>query len=197
MSAALSASRTCSGPETMSTMRAGAAGVAREDCGSTGRPAAPAAAPAITRRLPKDAPGRSAARPEATPLSAARRFFAAARHGVEFEAVADQVVAQLVGDDLLQLLDLLVAELDNPAALQIDQVIVMIARHFFIARAAVAEIVAGENIGLLEQPHRAVDRGDADPRVDHGGAAVDLLDIRVVGRIRQHPRDDAALLGHL
>ena len=86
------------------------------------------------------------------------------------EAMPDQIVAELVGDDLLQLLDLLVAEFDDPAALQIDQVIVVVARHFLIARAAVSEIVAGEDVGLFKQPHGAIDRGDADMRIDCGGA---------------------------
>src|SRR5438094_290088 len=82
-----------------------------------------------------------------------RRLLAAARHRVKFEAVPDQLVAELVGDDLLQFLDLLVTEFDDPAALQVDQVVVVVARHLLVARAAVAKIVAGENIGLLEQPH--------------------------------------------
>src|SRR5260370_643685 len=120
---------------------------------------------------------------------------AAPRHRVQLEAVPDQLVAEFVGDDLLQLLDLLVAELNDPAALQIDQVIVMGARHFLVARTAVAEIMAGENVGLFKQPHGAVDGGDADPRIERGSAAVDLLDIGVVDRLRQHLRDHAALLG--
>ena len=103
----------------------------------------------------------------------------------------------MVGDESLQLLDLLVAEFDDPAALQIDQVIVVVARHFLVARAAISEIVTSEDVGLFKQPHGAIDRGDADPRIDRGGAAVDLLDIGMVGGIRQHARDDAPLLGHL
>src|SRR5260221_6332685 len=114
------------------------------------------------------------------------------RQRIKLEAVPDQLIAELVGDDLLQLLDLLVAEFDDPAALQVDQVIVMVARHLLIARAAVSEIVARENIGLFKQPHGPIDRGDADPRVDRGGPAVDLLDIGMVGRVRQYARDDAA-----
>src|SRR5690242_12959986 len=64
-----------------------------------------------------------------------RLLFVPSRHGIELQAMPDQIVAEPVGDDLLQFLDLLVAEFDHPAALQIDQVIVMRARHFLIARA--------------------------------------------------------------
>ncbi len=102
-----------------------------------------------------------------------------------------------IGDDFLELFDLLVAKLDDAAALQVDQVIVVVARHLFVTRAAVAEIMSREDIGFLEQPHRPVDRRDADPWIDFGGTPVDLLDIGVIGRVRQHARYHATLLGHL
>src|SRR5579884_2514390 len=174
MSSALSAKRTWSNPDVRSTMR-----LPGWEPGSSGA--------SIGRK------GRSAVLP--TIIGSAVLGLAA--HGVQFEAVADEVVAELVGDDLLQLLDFLVAEFDDLTGLQIDQVVVMRTRHLFIARAAVAEIVPGEDVRLLEQPHGPVHRGDADMRIDLGGAAVHLLDVGVVGGIRKHPRDDAALLGHL
>ena len=97
--------------------------------------------------------------------------------------MVDEIVAELVGDGALQLFDLLVAELDHAAGLQVDQMVVMVARHLLVARAAVAEIMARENVRLLEQPHGAIDGGDADLRIDRGGAPVNLLDIRMIGRI--------------
>src|SRR6202035_1102906 len=42
-------------------------------------------------------------------------------HGEQFEAVVDQLVAELARDEALQLLDLLVAELDDAAGLHVDQ----------------------------------------------------------------------------
>ena len=54
-----------------------------------------------------------------------------------------------------------------------------------IARAAVAEIVAFEDIGLLEQPHRPVDGGNADIGIDGGRAAMKCLDVGVIDRIRK------------
>src|ERR1043166_2172711 len=82
--------------------------------------------PAITRGGPT---GPASAR--------LRLLLAAARHSVKLEAVPDQFVAELVGDDLLQLFDLFVAEFDDAAALQIDQVVVVVARHLLIDRKSV------------------------------------------------------------
>src|SRR5438270_10305161 len=56
------------------------------------------------------------------------RFAALARiegHGEQFEAMIDQLVAELAGHEALQLLDVLVAELDDAAGLHIDQMVVM------------------------------------------------------------------------
>ena len=72
----------------------------------------------------------------------------------------------------------------------------MLVRHGLVAGAAGAEIVAGDDAGILEQLDRAVDGGDRDLRIDGRGAAVELLDVGVIGRGLQHARDDAALLGH-
>src|SRR5690242_9983290 len=138
-------------------------------------------------------------------ITAPRRFspsFALAlagieRHGEELEAMLDEPVAEALGDVALQLLDLLVAELDDAAGLEIDEVVMMIGRHLLVARPAVAEIVARQNVRLLEKTHGPVDGGDADLGVDLIGPAVDRLDIGVIGRVRQHACDDAALLGHL
>ena len=98
--------------------------------------------------------------------------------------MSDEIVAELNRHGSLQLLYLLIAKLDHPPRLQVDQVIVMVAGHLLVARAAVAEIVACQNACLFEQPDRAIDGGNADVRVDRGCSAVDLLDIGVIGRTR-------------
>src|SRR5262245_60995437 len=89
-------------------------------------------------------------------------------HRVELEPVADQLVAELLGDRALQRLDLLFLELDDPAALDVDQMVVMLLRAFLVARAPVAEIVALENARLLEQPHGAINGRDRDARIERG-----------------------------
>ncbi len=85
----------------------------------------------------------------------------------------------------------------TPARLDVDQVVVVAFRRLLIAGAAVAEIMALEDAGLLEQTHRAINRGERDVGVDLGGALVHLFDIGMIGRIREHARDHAPLLGHL
>src|SRR3546814_15609400 len=70
-------------------------------------------------------------------------------------------------------------------------------RPLLVACAAVAEIVPLENAGLLEELHRAIDRGNGNPRVALDGPLIDQLHIRMVVGLRQHVRNDATLLGHL
>src|SRR6185312_8159765 len=118
-----------------------------------------------------DSPGVQAAAWRCGSITAPRRFrpsFALTlagieRHGEELEAMLDEPVAQALGDVALQLFDLLVAELDDAAG---------------------AEIMARQDVGLLEKPYRAVDGGDADLGVDLIGPAVDRFDIWVIGRVR-------------
>src|SRR5260221_12157742 len=107
----------------------------------------------------------------------------------------DQLVAEFAGDEALQLLDLLVAELDHPAGLDVDQMLMKVGWHLFVARSPVAEIMTRQDVGLLEQTHRAIARGDADMGADLAGAAANVLDIGMLNRIRQPGRRDAALLG--
>ncbi len=68
--------------------------------------------------------------------------------------------------------------------------------RLLVAGAAVAEIVALDDPRLLEQPHRPVDGGDRDVRVQGMGPAVELLDIGMVMRGRQHAGHHPALVGH-
>ena len=95
--------------------------------------------------------------------------------------MADEFVAELIGDYSLQSFDLFVAEFDHPTGLQVDQMVVVSARHFFVARASIAEVVAREDAGLFKQPHGAIDRSDANTRIDRGRSPIHLLDVRVIG----------------
>src|ERR1700730_19242074 len=58
---------------------------------------------------------------------------AAARHRVKFKPMPDQIVAELFGDEMLQLFYVIIAKLDDTPALQVDEVVVMRARHLLIA----------------------------------------------------------------
>jgi hypothetical protein len=126
----------------------------------------------------------------------ARRLLGSARHAIKLEAMVDQLEAELLGDEPLQALDVLVAEFDHAASLQIDEMVVMRVRHFFITRAAVAEIVTLQDASILEQFHRAIDGGDGDVRINGGSTAIEFFGVRMVFGFRQNARDHPALLGH-
>src|SRR5215471_20363744 len=119
-SAAFSARRTCSGPLLRSTTRPAAA-PPMTATGSIGR-REDSVAPAITR---KSLGGDNGNRPLRIAHVGRRRrgrlaipSFAvrpplATWHSVKFQAMPDEVVAEFLGDHLLQFLDLLVAKLNN------------------------------------------------------------------------------------
>ncbi len=108
----------------------------------------------------------------------------------------DELVAKPLGDQILDRLDLFVAELDDLARADIDEVIVMLVGDRLEARAAVLEIVLGDETGFLEQVQRPIDGGEGNPRILRGGAALELFDIGMIVGGLDHLRDDAALLGH-
>ena len=60
---------------------------------------------------------------------------------VKLHPVIDEPEAELLGNSLLQRFQLVVDELDHLAALDIDQMVVMVVRHSLVAGAAVAELV--------------------------------------------------------
>ena len=62
-----------------------------------------------------------------------------------------------------------------------------------VAGAAIAELEFVQDAGLLEELHRAVDGRDRDPRVDSGGARMELVHVGVVVGGLEHARDCAAL----
>ena len=88
-------------------------------------------------------------------------------------------------------------ELDDAAGVDVDEVVVAAVLSGLVAGPAATEIPALQDAALLQQPNGAVDGGNGDAPVEPGGAAVQLLDVRMVLGLRQHARDDAALPGHL
>src|SRR5262245_35983624 len=88
-----------------------------------------------------------------------RKLFAPSfqRNAEQLEAVSNQREAQLARNPLLQALDFLVAELDHLAALDIDQMIVVLAGSFLIAAPARAKVMAFENALGGKQLEGAVD----------------------------------------
>lgn len=72
-------------------------------------------------------------------------------HSVELQPVPDQLETEVARNSLLQPLDLLVAELDHLAALDVDEMVMMISRCFLVPHAARAEIMTRKNAFALEQ----------------------------------------------
>src|SRR5215210_5984546 len=114
---------------------------------------------------------------------------------VQLHAVIDEPEAELLGDPLLQRLELVVDELDDVAGLDVDQMVVVGLRRGLVARAAVPELVPLEDACLFEQAHGAVDGGDRDVRIDRRRPRVERLDVWVVLAVAEHPRNHLALLG--
>lgn len=108
----------------------------------------------------------------------------------------DEAETELLRDLALQGFQLLIDEFNHPAGFDIDQVIVMTVVRSFIARAAIAEIMALQDARFLEQAHGPVNRGDRDSSVDCRSARMQRLDIGMILRFRKHARDDAPLLGN-
>ncbi len=74
--------------------------------------------------------------------------------------------------------------------------VMMLHRRGLVARAPVAEIMPFQDAGVLEQLHGPVHGGERDVGIERDGAAVQLLDVGMVARGREHACDDAALAGH-
>jgi tripartite ATP-independent transporter DctM subunit len=77
-----------------------------------------------------------------------------------------------------------------------SQVVVMGLGRFFVAGAAVPEVMPGNDPRILEEPDRAVDGRDGDTRIRGVGPAVQFLNVGMVLGIRKHPGDHPALVGH-
>src|SRR3546814_2096496 len=112
---------------------------------------------------------------------------------MKYHAVIDEAVAEPFGDDLLQRLELRIDEFDDLAGLDVDQMVVMRLGRRFVARAAVAEIVAVEDARFLEQADGAIDGSDRNAAVERRGALVKRLHVGMILGIRNHARDDASL----
>jgi hypothetical protein len=52
--------------------------------------------------------------------------FSVQRHAIKFQAVADKAISGLLGDAPLQILDFVVVKFHNLAALNVDQVVVVL-----------------------------------------------------------------------
>ena len=115
---------------------------------------------------------------------------------VKLHPVIDQPVTQLLGNLALERFEFGIDELDDFAAFNVDQMIVVRLGRGFIARPAIAKIVLVEDPGLFEQPHGAVDRGDRDSRIYCHCALVQFLHVWMIIGFGQDARNYPALIGN-
>ena len=72
------------------------------------------------------------------------------RDGIKFQSVADQLVSEALRYRRLQCLNFAILEFNHVTTFDVDQMVVMILVRFFIARPAIAKIVAVMmGLGLL------------------------------------------------
>ena len=98
-----------------------------------------------------------------------------------FQAEGDKVEAETFGDRLHHPLVVGVLELDHLAGVDVYEVKVMAVLRRLVAGAATAEVAAFQDPLFLEQPHRSIDRGDRDARIEGCGAAVKFLHVGMIG----------------
>ena len=95
--------------------------------------------------------------------------------GVDLQRVIVDGEPPLLGDPVLAFLDFAVEEFLDLAALQADQMIVVVAQVEFEHGLVAVEVVANQQPGLLELGQHAVDGGEADILAFVGKQAIHLL----------------------
>ncbi len=91
-----------------------------------------------------------------------------------------QAVTEPLGNRTLKLLDLGVLKFNYLARLYIDQVVVVAVTGTFIARPTVTEIMPLEQIGVLKETDRSINRRQANSWIEIGSALIDNFDIGMV-----------------
>ena len=118
------------------------------------------------------------------------------RNTEQLKAVAHQLKTEIVRNTLLDLLDLFVAEFNNPARFNVDQMVMMLAVGLFVTAAPFTKRVALKDAAVGEQSQCAVDRGQGNALVFRIGAAVNLLNVGMIVGCGEDVGDSPALAGH-
>ena len=92
----------------------------------------------------------------------------------------DEPVAMRASDGFLESLDLVVFELNDLAAAEANQVIMM-RPHGFVARDAILEVALGRDARVHEEAQRPVDGGQPDARVLLRDTAMEILRGEMLG----------------
>lgn len=112
---------------------------------------------------------------------------------VKLKSVTHHLVPQIACDLGLKTLDLVGAELDHLAGVDIDDVVVVGQVGGLEARRGAFKGMTVDDALGLERGERAVDGGERDRFVDGAGAAVQLVGVGMVLCLRQHLENRRAL----
>ncbi len=88
-------------------------------------------------------------------------------------------------------------KLQNPASFPLNQMKMVAVPSRLVAGPPTAKIPALQNTLGLQQPYRAVDRGQRNTIIEGIGAAVQLIHIWMVGRLREYTGNNPARASHL
>lgn len=104
--------------------------------------------------------------------------------------VASDGVAEIARDLVLQHLDPRLFELDDGAAAEADEVIVIVRE--LVARVPVAEMSLLDDLGVLEQAKGALHRRRTGVRTPCANAIEELAEVDVHRRLEKRRQDDVA-----
>ncbi len=110
--------------------------------------------------------------------------------------MADQLEAEFLRNALLQALDFLVAELDDVAGLDIDEMIVVLARGFLEAHTASTEVVARNDSLAGQKTNGAIDGGERNAGIDGTHASINFIHVGVIGSFRKNAGNHATRRRH-
>ena len=117
-------------------------------------------------------------------------------NAIQFQPVSNQFIAEASGNFSLEGFDFGVLEFHNFASANVDQVVMMLVRYFFITGPAITKIMSFEDFGFFKQADSSVNGGNADLGINGTGTGINFFDIRMIIRIRQNPRNNPPLAGH-
>ena len=115
---------------------------------------------------------------------------------VEFKTVTAQFITEATSDRLLERFDVRVGEFDDLSGLKVDEMVVVITFGVLVSCATPSEFMAVENSSFVKQFDSTVDCRHRNPRIQTGCPGVQLLHVRMAGRVLEDLGNDSALLSH-
>jgi hypothetical protein len=99
---------------------------------------------------------------------------------VKLQSMANQPIAKLARNLMLEALNFRIAEVDDLASLQIDQVVVMFAWDALVPQSAVPEGVTFNDSLARKKLQNPIDGRAGDARIPFGDASMQLINVRMI-----------------